>query len=42
MDKTINMKDIESVNLKTDIDKHKQYIEVIVKGFSLNATFSPN
>ncbi len=42
MDKIINMNDIECVYLKTDLDKNQQYIEVIVKGFSLNATFSPN
>lgn len=41
MDKTIKMKDIECVGLKYDIDKDKKYIEIIVKGFSLNATLSP-
>lgn len=41
MNKTISMTDVKEVNLKTDVDKHKQYIEVIVKGLSMNATFSP-
>lgn len=35
------MCDIKEVNLKTDVNKHLQYIEVVVAGFSMNATFSP-
>jgi hypothetical protein len=41
MNKTIDMCDVKEVNLKTDVNKHQQYLEIVVKGFSMNATFSP-
>ncbi len=42
MNKTIPMTDVKEVNLKTDSVENKQYLEIIVKGFSVNATFSPS
>lgn len=36
------MCDIKEVNLKTDVNKHQQYVEIIVAGFSMNATFCPS
>jgi hypothetical protein len=41
MNKTIDMCDVKEVNLKTDVNKHQEYLEIVVKGFSMNATFSP-
>lgn len=41
MNKTIDMCDVKEVNLKTDVNKHQQYLEIVVEGFSMNATFSP-
>ena len=41
MSKTIDMCDVKEVNLKTDVNKHQQYLEIVVEGFSMNATFSP-
>ena len=35
------MCDVKEVNLKTDVNKHQEYLEIVVKGFSMNATFSP-
>jgi hypothetical protein len=42
MNKTIPMSDVKEVNLRTDVTKNQQYLEIIVKGFSVNATFSPS
>jgi len=36
------MCDVKEVNLKTDVNKHEEYLEIVVKGFSMNATFSPS
>lgn len=41
MNKTINMSDVKEVNLRSDVDKKQDYLEIIVSGFSMNATFSP-
>jgi hypothetical protein len=42
MHKSIKMSDVREVNLKTDVTKNQQYLEIVVKGFTINATFSPS
>lgn len=42
MGKTIKMSDVKEAFLRTDLTNNKQYIELSVKGFSINATFSPS
>lgn len=40
--KSIKMSDVREANLKTDVTKNQQYLEIVVKGFSINATFAPS
>lgn len=42
MHKSIKMSDIREVSLKTDVTRNQQYLEIVVKGFTINATFSPS
>ncbi len=41
VDRTIEIKNIESLHLKTDMQKNLQYIEVKSTGLHVNGTFSP-